>query len=227
MKSSDMSFIGYSVMSRIGLILVFLFMATSLLAQKGKEKKPQKQEMQQRVLPPGAPMQNKKPPKQGKIRRKPASSGRKLIAQHRQKNRSHTWEVGDKLIFKLKEEGEKKQKGEINRIVPGKLLVDSVEIKLADIQMVKANLFSQMKMKSKGLGQIGLGLPIVALGTYVIIFSYESIDNESPTVVASALGMTLGAAIDLYGLSLLKKGAKTVFAGRKMDKEKGWIIKIR
>ena len=209
-------------------MLLLLFCPAMLVqAQKEKEMKTAEQQMNRKMLPPGAPVQNKKKPKQGKVQRRPASTGRKLIAQQRQKSRSHTWEVGDKLIFKLKEEGEKKQKGKINRIVPGKLLVDSVEIKLADIQMVKANLFSQMKMKSKGLGQIGLGLPIVALGTYVIVFSYETIDNESPTVVASALGMTLGAAIDLYGLSLLKKGAKTVFAGRKMDKDKGWVIKIR
>jgi len=39
--------------------------------------------------------------------------------------------------------------------------------------------------------------------------------------------MTLGTAINLYGLSLMKKGAELVFQTRTMKKDKGWVIKIR
>jgi len=228
MKSSVMSFIGCKDMySRLLFLLIGLSLSSVLFAQKEKPKEEKTPVVNERqMLPPGAPAEKSKAPKKSKANRAMTNPGRKLMTQHRQKQRNHSWEEGDKLIYKVKDD-KKKYKGRIDRIVPGKLLVDSVEIKLADITMVKANLFSQMKSKSKGMLQIGIGTPVVALGTFVIIYSYQSLDNESPTIVASALGMTLGAAIDLYGFSLMKKGAKSVFAGRKMAKDDGWIIKIR
>lgn len=208
------------------IVCVLFFAITENAFSQEKNKESQENFVPPQVAPPGGPVKNRKAPKKSKIEEANVPKGRSLIAEHRQKQRKHTWNEGEKLMYKLKDDP-KLYKGVINRIVPGKFVVDSVEIKISDVEMLKARLFSLMKEKSKGYAQIGLSIPILAVGTYVIIFSFESIDNESPTVVASALGMTLGAAIDLYGMSVLKKGLKTAFAGRKMRTEKGWVIKIR
>lgn len=217
-------------MFRVLIIIgLFLLVFSDVSAQEKEknvelEQKPAQINRNQ-MLPPGGPTKNRKSAK-ADSKKTAIPSGRRLISENRQKRKKIYWSAGEKLIYKVK--GDKNTyKGEINKIVPGKLLVDSVEIKLSDIEMVRSKIFSQLKAKSKGIGRIVLGVPFLAVGTYVTVYSYESLDNESPTVVASALGMTLGTAINLYGLSLMKKGAELVFQTRTMKKDKGWVIKIR
>lgn len=216
----------------IGFLACTLLHANGLVAQEDDKDKGKKEMKQDNQLPKGvvpakppslAPSNRKSKPAKTSSK-KPAE--RKLYAENKRAKREVTFETGDWIKFKMKKKDDV-IKGKIEKIVPGKIYIEEKEYLLRDMEHAIPKLFSQFGKRSKGFLKIGLGVPIVAAGGAIVYGSYEIMDPNSPIVIASAFGATIGAGVVLYGVSYWHKGAKILFASRKMHVSKGWRFRAR
>ncbi len=230
MNGLVMESISYLDMFRIRLFSTFLLFAALLFLNPGiaQEKPGGKKggKLQQKEVKPPSLRQKVKVEKSQKNSKVFAPKSRVIVSEHRKLKRKVQLEEGDWIKFKMKDE-KTNIKGKIMKIKPGKFTVDSIEYKLSEVTEITPKIFSQLKSKSKGYAQIGLGIPIMVAGALGVKLAYDQIDPNSPIVVASALGMTIGTGIFLYGVSHLHNGGKKVLARRKMKKKDGWRFSIR